>query len=29
MIFIWSFRHNNEKQMYINKIIKITQAGTA
>lgn len=30
MIFILSFRYNIEKQMsYINKLIKITQAGTA
>lgn len=30
MIYILSFRHNIEKQMsYINKLVKITQAGTA
>lgn len=30
MIFILSFRYNIEKQMsYINKLIKITQTGTA
>lgn len=30
MIFILSFRYNIEKQMsYINKLIKITEAGTA
>lgn len=30
MIYILSFRHNIEKQMsYINKLVKIAQAGTA
>lgn len=30
MIFILSFRYNIEKRMsYINKLVKITQAGTA